>query len=1264
MTPDQQQTGLRRRRWIIFGSIVLLIAIIGGGFYGVRKYRMNQHIDGLKQDGIASIEAGNHEAAYHQFRGYLGKYPEDLEALRGFADAIEAKNEQSDEPSDPNELINAYERILDQDPKDTETRLALIELYHRINYADDVKEHADILLEQEESVRARELKMIQLARLRRYKGEDGALAVGKRLIEVEPTHFNGRVMLLQLMELNNELAEDIMAVGRAPYDANPDSPTAKLIYGYALQLTGELGQAREIFLDLVDSDLKQPEKIRMLAQMLDQTGQGEQAITLLSRAMDQLEGTELRAQLCRRQWERGRPTDLLANFDDPAKDAIQEPDSYPFVLLAANATDDQALLDRLVESGKASDNAYIQAWAELIELGNEIDSDSDRYREMVAASRDASKQFPGDPHLRAIYARSLMMSGFTEESVVQWEQAATDAPGWPVPMQQIAQIMLSTQRESLALEPAKAAVRRGPNLLDSILIYLQAVNANLDRLSSAELNRVSEIVDRLSEEVDHESLVPLRAELTARGDSDLNKELAKQQIKSALDSDKSYGAQTWNALARVSQRHKLGLTEQLIDRARQQHGPVPDLALRHASEVFQDTRSDQAALEAFDQWMQQAERADSVDWQLARTRLQRALDPARATDLWAAMFAKFPGNKLVQMQILRDERNWRTPDRKLVKRVLGRIETAEGESDLAPVRIARSRLKLMEAESDSQLSETQQELEKITRDFPYLSEPHMLLGMCYEQLGNRSAALKAYEAAHRLRPESDALLYARIRMHREVGETETANRMLERHAEELAASGTADPSQLAKTYMAVGRVEDAVRWAERAVEQDPTDRASALLLARLYMSTKRREQAEAIYERLLESPDLDTLIAASSFYMQTGRTERSLELMKKLDDLDIEESTKSMVRGHFSLSSGDVDTAMAEYQAAADRGDTAQARAAFVRLLSIRLQQNDLNGVIQIAKAAAAKVPDEPRFKAIVDNEVLIRSVFGPETAPMIRRLLIDPEQRPVVESALRVVARLKSDLEPGQVDTELKNLRRIADQNQRLIELQNLTTRLYLAAGKIDEAVNLATRTTRAFPNDQSALVTAADANMAAKRWDAAAEAGRRIADLNPNYRSSADVVAARAALRRGLPNEALRLIEPYLETAAELPESHGPVIRMQLAALIAANRKPDALGPLSEIVADSLTYRVFAVDQIVTGEQISYETTQAWVRWALKDQTLSEQTSALWIKAATAWHITGIKTGDERATDRAAALLSELGSQEASEDQARLMQIGRAHV
>lgn len=1256
MTTDPNTSTTRRKRWLIFGVVVTLLAVTAGGLYVVRKQQIARYVDGLKDQGIASLEKGKTEDAYFELKGYLARHPEDLEALRVLAESIEIMGQEKEVNAD--ELINIYQRILVQDPKDIDARLSLLEVYNNINFADEALEQIDLILAERDSVRALEIKWLQLSRLRR---DTEAIAACRALLEIQPDHLDTRLKLLELLVLSSELTENVMASGIELYEQDPDDKLAQLVYGFAYHVTSQLPEARERYLALAESDLQDQTLTRVLADLLNQVGLAGDSINLLMRATQQFEMNDLRPLLCRQLWENTRPDDILAVFDNEPMKALEEPGAYPFVLFALGVKGDDELFQKLLTAGGSSEDGYIKTWTDVVAASREPDRTDAQVAEALELTEKATRRFPNDTHLRAQYARQLLLAGFTEAAVLQWEQISNESIGWYKPMQRIAEIMLATQRESMALEPARAAIRRSPNRLDSALIYFKAASANLNRMTAAEFNQLRALVERVQEQVDNESLLPLQAELAARSDTQDATQRATQQLQKCLDANQTYAASTWISLAQVSQRHDLGLADALIARAYEQHGPSPQLAIAKAIQVMQNQTERQAGLVAFDAWMNQAiDQADpdqQLAWQLARTRLRRTIDQTKARAIWGELLEARPDEKLVRIQIVQDELNWQDDDLSLIHRVLDQSVGKDPEDEVAPIRIARGRVMLAEADSDRKLERAADVLTKLARDYPYLSEPSTLLAICMEKLGNRSAALTAYTSAHRIRPTSDALLSARIRLLREMGENDQANLLLTQFAETMANTTSADPARLAKTFSMVGRVPEAIGWAQKALQQNPSDKDTALLLARLYLSTGQEQMASDLYRELLEKPDLPTIIAAASFYLQTGNTEKSLALMDRLDELDIEEGTKSVVRGHFNLSSGDVDTALTQYQQAADQGNEAHARTAFVRLISIRLSQNDLNAVVSYAKGAASRLPNEPRFKAIVENENLIRSVFGPNTVGFVRRLLVDPDQRPIVESALRVESKLMSNPPISERNRLIVELRQLADQNQRLIELQNLLIRRYIAIGKSDEAVAIASRTTQAFPNNEAALVAAADANMAAQRWDSAAAVGNQIADLNPSFKAAADIVSARAALRRGLPNESLRLIAPYIDMAAELPDSYQPVIRMQISSLIAANRKPITLGKLRPIVEASPALRSFVLDQVVRQDEVRYATASDWIGFAKKGVDLTPETAGMWIKSATAWHLTGMTHDSSLARERANDLLTELEALPQGGVQAKLM-------
>jgi Tfp pilus assembly protein PilF len=1252
---------IRRRRWIIFGTIALSVIVSAASLYGYRKVRIDRHIAGLKEAGYVSLEAGDPALASSRFRGYLSRHPEDTEALQGLADAIAQM--QSGQTNDPSELISIYQRLVVLDPTNDAARIELMNLYHSVNLAKEAIELADSILEnQADHIRAREIRALQHARLRQY---DTAIKDCKALLLHDPNHLDIRLLMLQLMVQNDVLESDIIAWGgdltpllqweTVPESYDPHSSVAKLAQGFAYQLVGRNEQATRLYTELASLDSLDAKHVGFLSSLLDQVGKGDEALALLTREAQASDSSELRAELCKRLWQRGRADDVLTAFGDSIEESLAQPTAFPFVVYALIATNQRERVEPLIEKAQASDDDYLNTWATIFDARRDATRDRAAQLETLSQLKAATERYPTDVHVRAEYAQLLLNARFTEASLAQWEQVATAAPGWSEPMQRIAEIMLATQRDAMALEPAKAAVRRSPNLLRAVLTYFRAANANLDRLSLSEFETLRSLVDRVQEEVKSEALVPLTIELSARAAEDAAKSQAREMLADLIDRQPEYTLGTWTALIRINQRHGFERTDQIVDLARRQHGNAPELAIAAAvgGQATDNVSRSEAALAIFDDWLNEADQPESLSWQLARARLERALKPDQAVVIWRDLIEQFPDEKLIQIQILQDEANWREEDLALVREVLKRDESKHDEREIAPFRIARARVTLMDAESESELAAAADFLVDTSRQYPYLSEPHALLGICYERQGNRSRAIDAYTSAHRIRPNSDALLSARIRLYRELGDTERAQNLLTQYADQMSQSVSADPARLAQTFTMVGDLLQAVQWAEKAVERNPQDVQSALLLARLYLASSREADAERVYMQLLETPTLNVIIAAASFYIQTGRQDEGAALIARLDELELNEDTRAVVRGHFNVTTGDFDSAMVEYEKAAERGDELHATTAFARLISIKLGQDDLNGVLQIAKAAAAKFPNQQRFKAIADNEVLIRSVYGPTTAPFLQRLLVDPDQRPIVEAALRIVRDMsavstgadRTPQDEARYKRHLASLRRLADQNQRLVELQNLLVRKYLAAQLNEQAIEIASRATQMFPRNQAVLIAAADANMAAQRWDSAAQVGNQIAQLNPSYQAAADIVAARAALRRGFPNEAIRLMEPYTDLAAEFPKRYDPVIRMQVAAMVAANQTPQQLGSLAAVIENRPDWAVYALDQIINYDSCNEATAAAWIQFAAKSiDSAGENAIAVKIKSATAWHITGLRYPSSSSAANAEAILSQL--------------------
>ncbi len=377
--------------------------------------------------------------------------------------------------------------------------------------------------------------------------------------------------------------------------------------------------------------------------------------------------------------------------------------------------------------------------------------------------------------------------------------------------------------------------------------------------------------------------------------------------------------------------------------------------------------------------------------------------------------------------------------------------------------------------------------------------------------------------------------------------------------------------QLAALFARQSRLAAAAEFLRQVLDAQPDHRQAKLMLANLLRHREQIDEADQLFEELLERPDGRTLQSAIAFYEQIGEEARVRELLDQLDQTAVEPADRAMLRAGFAMRHGRSEEALTVLQAAAADGDAPPDL--HRQLIAVHMQLGNTDAAIDAANRAARAHPHDVAFSTFAENADLIRTAAD---QPMLRRLtaalLASADFRDAALQALRLLVNAERQQRPT-ADVAI-DLRQIADHNPRFLALQSVAMQLYRAMGRASDVAQIAVRTMRVLPESAEAAWLAAGALAEAGQWDEALSAAREFQRRSGASSLQSDLMIAEAQLQLGQGSAAAEQLQPHLN-AAQSAEAATIVRHAQARALIQQDRVDDARDLLLPGLADSAERR-----------------------------------------------------------------------------------------
>lgn len=1141
------RTKTKKRLLILLAACVLLVGA-AAALYVVRQQQIAERMAGYRAEGIEAVKAEDYEKALELLGKYWKREKQDAEAVYNLA--IARLNVEAIDNKHIGNAMALFERALALDPNHEQAMRELLDIRVMAQMNVETVELADRLLKiAPDDVEVMHKKAIGLIRLRKF---DDALKVCQKATGIAPDDLQAQITTMMVMSRLDQDAEEILSYARSVYDKDPDNPRLQVLMGYAHALTNNRPTAAEWIQKAAKADPPDAEFVRIIAEQLNGIGRFGDSMKYLDQHATKFDEPQLTRMYARRLWENSRTEDLVNLLKDhEAEDDDVSSDILVLKTMGLMRQGQQEQADKIIAAlaGRSGDNTA-HAWVPL--LRDLFGQKRDDIKEALDTLRESVDVLPGDPYLRMFLAEAYHQLGENELALEQWETVTELAPAWAQPYVSMANVYTDTNRPRQALNAAQNGLVRAPNNVAAVVTVAKAWSKMIE---SGEADDSVEQYATLLEEVQkaapgEPNTLPLYIDVLARqGDKDK----ARQVLTGAITKHQSkLGEKALLRLAGVSQKHNLGVADQIFEHVNQGDGMSPNVAYAQAARLV-DQQSKQAGIDYLQPLVEQ-HGADNLAWQLAWARFLDQIDDSRAVEAWKTIGNKHPENLRIQRMVLdakavQDQRDF-------MDQTIDRVKSLSGDEGLT-WQIARAKWLLSGDQGTRNATQAVQILNEIVKKSPDLIEPRLLLAAALNQLDNTTGAIDQLNAASSLKPGNLSIKLELARLRLADGDVSSARSEIE----QILADPDLDKRQQAQVASLLAQLGDT----QQAMELLESQGEPSLLLAELYIRRSRIQDAQRQYQQLMENPTPQVVQSYANLLGATGRVDEGLNVMAHLKTMDLKPGVVDLLYGEFYRRYISPEQALKHYQAAAE--SMPESQMPWLTMLDIHVQAGDYEKVIQINEQAKQAIPGNKIFNLIDTQRDLLKTAVEIERLrPLVQAVLHDAANRDAALVVLRTIKQA-SDESQSMVQAML-SISKLADKHPRFKPLQLLLVDTYATVGRYDDAIALATRAMEAFPNDDDSAKRAARLLGRVSRWDEALAVARQWRERSLNQPVEADMMIAQALLRLDQPQQALNQISRYQNVAMNNPTQLPGVVAMQAEGLIAMNRVDEASNILKPLI------------------------------------------------------------------------------------------------
>ena len=1234
--------GRLKKRLLILVAGLLLLSVVGTGAYVYRKRQINAQFMQLRKEGLAAARAGDHRTAVDRLGPYLARHVDDQEALVQFVRSrplVKAPKGQH-----LLQTITALRYLLQQHPERTDDRRALLRLYADTGYVTETVETANALPKDAEVLGYLTRALTQLHHF------DQALVVAQQWSEKAPADYGADMSILYLMRQTQKPSEQIIRYAEAKSKKQTAASKQQkdrrweLVLGYARILTGSPDKAATHMRSAAQGDLIDEEYGVTLLEQLDRLGavaDGEDAVparvSVLERLSKVATDPEVKHTIAQRFFEMARYGDVaeLLKDLDPA-DALASVEILSLRALSLKRLDRaaEAVPIQKALAGR-QDDPDASVWVVILaeELG-QTDPDGRRLAEACQAALARNDQ---DGYVHYYLGEAYHRLGEPDRAVVSWQRAAQLRGSWTVPVVRIADSFADNGRYVAAVGAAREAYRRDPRDVAARLTLYRVWAAGIE---GGWLDGTAELLG-LVEEVQTQApgepqTLAIKVGLLGRSAQAGDRAKAEELLKAALAGPKPMSEQILLHMAATSRAAKLGLEEKCFERAERDHGMTVALAYAKAVDRFAAGRADDG-MKVLQSTRPHLVQKDQVAWQMAHARYLDLTRQPAALEAVRSLAESRPGDLQVQQFALNSPAA--LGDREFYEKLVGRVRSQTGDAAIG-WRVARARwlLRFDAAVSDRGAAGKARDeaiglLKEVVRTSPQLAPARLLLADALESAEDLSGAIEHLTAAAELDPGSSALALRLVKLLQLNGDFQRSREWLER----IGGTRLADPEQRRQAAIMMARQGESQRAIE-LLEESSGQRESDLVLASLYRLRQQPAKAEAIFTKLLEKPDEQSVAFAADFYASQGRTKEADATLAILDRLNVKPGVKQLHLADHTMRYGGADEAAKLYQAATV-ADPTNPRS-WKALIACHLSAGRVAQARATVDAASKALPGDGVLQPLAGQKDLLGLAADPGLRPCCIALLRGGTDSTAAVETLRVILDARAaGLPTDQVAQRLADL---TVKFPRFSPLQMFLAQTYLDLKRLDAATAVAARAVEASPGALEPVRLAANIYAAAEHWAEALDAARRWREQLGSDPLAADLLIAESCLQLNKPAEAIRQLEPHVRAADNDPAkaSHPGLFPAYLRAMEISGKSGEVAAVVEELLKKDFRWRQLWVGFVISS--LDEARAAAWLERLVGMAPADSESDHILL--AEGWSELAKKWGDAQYNDRSRAVLRPL--------------------
>jgi tetratricopeptide (TPR) repeat protein len=448
-----------RRLAILLAGLLVLVGI-AAALYWRNEHLKQSRLAAAREAGMAAFRAGDYRATLEALKTYVSRRRDDNEALYAYGVA----RARIEEPNGRNiaEGITVFTTLLQQDPDNARAQYDLLDLYTQAFYNNEAIDLADrILARSPDDVRALKAKCVALDR--QHKDEQ-ALAISRRLNELDPADFEQQLATFQLMRSLKTPPAAVIARAEEQLADHKGDPRFELLAALAHGWSGDAKRGKELLQRAATRPAPDATYVRYMVRVLDSQRMYREAEDVLDRAAAQKGADpDILRILAQRLWQGRRYAQVLQRLQTVSPDT-GDTDllAYRAMALFDSGKTDQArqlvaaLARRTSDSGAIAWSAALPAWFDHLEP-----------RLALEKYRAALDRAPDNAVIRYLVGEAYARLGERDLAVQSWRRAAELSPSWSAPHVQAARTLAAAGRTKEAVTEAQLGFVAAPDAPDA-----------------------------------------------------------------------------------------------------------------------------------------------------------------------------------------------------------------------------------------------------------------------------------------------------------------------------------------------------------------------------------------------------------------------------------------------------------------------------------------------------------------------------------------------------------------------------------------------------------------------------------------------------------------------------------------------------------------------------------------------------------------------------------------------------------------------------